>query len=44
MDAAFAEIAQTWGRLDFLVHAIAFSDKDKLKGDYVRHDARQLLP
>jgi len=36
MDAVFAEIAKTWGRLDFLVHAIAFSDREELKGDYVR--------
>jgi enoyl-[acyl-carrier protein] reductase I len=36
MDAVFAEIAQTWGKLDFLVHAIAFSDREELKGDYVR--------
>jgi enoyl-[acyl-carrier protein] reductase I len=36
MDAVFAEIARTWGKLDFLVHAIAFSDREELKGDYVR--------
>lgn len=36
MDAVFAEIAKTWGKLDFLVHAIAFSDREELKGDYVR--------
>ena len=36
MDAVFAEIAHTWGKLDFLVHAIAFSDREELKGDYVR--------
>jgi len=35
MDAVFAEIAQKWGGLDFVVHAIAFSDKDELKGGYV---------
>src|SRR5882762_9474141 len=29
IDAAFAAIAQTWGALDFVVHAIAFSDKDQ---------------
>src|SRR3954464_12614937 len=28
MDAIFAAVAQKWGALDFLVHAIAFSDKD----------------
>jgi enoyl-[acyl-carrier protein] reductase I len=35
LDAVFAEIARTWGSLDFLVHAIAFSDKDELTGRYV---------
>jgi enoyl-[acyl-carrier protein] reductase I len=35
MDAAFAEIASKWGKLDFLVHAIGFSDKNELRGKYV---------
>lgn len=35
MDAMFSEIEREWGQLDFLVHAIAFSDKNELKGDYV---------
>ncbi len=35
MDAAFAAIAETWDRLDFLVHAIGFSDKAELRGRYV---------
>ncbi len=35
IDAAFAEIEKSWGKLDFLVHAIAFSDKDELTGRYV---------
>jgi len=35
MEALFAEIEKRWGRLDFLVHAIAFADKDELKGRYV---------
>ena len=35
IDAAFAQIAQVWDRIDFVVHAIAFSDKDQLKGRYV---------
>jgi enoyl-[acyl-carrier protein] reductase I len=35
IDAAFAELAKVWDSLDFLVHAIAFSDKDQLKGRYV---------
>jgi enoyl-[acyl-carrier protein] reductase I len=35
MDATFAAIGQRWGRLDFLVHAIGFSDKEQLKGRYI---------
>lgn len=35
MDALFAEVEKQWGGLDFLVHAIAFSDKNELKGRYV---------
>ena len=35
MDAAFAEIEKRWGKLDFLVHAIGFSDKSELRGKYV---------
>ncbi len=35
LDAVFATLASEWGSLDFLVHAIAFSDKDQLKGRYV---------
>jgi len=35
MDALFAELKERWGRLDFLVHAIAFSDKNELDGRYV---------
>ena len=32
MDAAFAELEKRWGRLDFVVHAIAYSDKSELTG------------
>ncbi|WP_334148359.1 enoyl-ACP reductase FabI [Hyphomicrobium sp.] len=35
VDALFAELEKAWGRLDFLVHAIAFSDKNELDGRYV---------
>jgi enoyl-[acyl-carrier protein] reductase I len=35
IDATFAEIEKKWGKLDFLVHAIAFSNKDQLKGRYL---------
>ena len=35
MDAVFAEIEKLWGRLDFVVHCLAYSDKDQLDGRYV---------
>jgi enoyl-[acyl-carrier protein] reductase I len=35
VDATFDAIESSWGTLDFVVHAIAFSDKDELKGLYV---------
>ena len=35
LDAVFDNVAQKWGKIDFLVHAIAFSDKDELDGRYV---------
>ena len=34
VDAVFAEIGRTWGAMDFLVHAIAFSDKNQLTGRF----------
>lgn len=35
LDAAFAELGSVWDSLDFVVHAIAFSDREQLKGRYV---------
>ena len=35
LDAVFAQVEQAWGSLDFVVHAIAYSDKDQLDGRYV---------
>ncbi|KUJ85933.1 enoyl-ACP reductase [Ruegeria marisrubri] len=35
IDALFAELEKKWGRLDFVVHAIGFSDKNELRGRYV---------
>ena len=35
VDAVFKNVADRWGKLDFLVHAIAFSDKEELDGRYV---------
>lgn len=35
IEAVFSELEKKWGKLDFLVHAIAYSDKDELNGRYV---------
>ena len=35
LDSLFAEIEEKWGSLDFIVHAIAFSDRNELTGKYV---------
>lgn len=35
IDALFAEIEKAWGKIDFVVHAIGFSDKNELRGRYV---------
>ncbi|HET7411835.1 MAG TPA: enoyl-ACP reductase FabI [Pararhizobium sp.] len=35
IDGVFSSIGQRWGKIDFLVHAIAFSDKDELTGRYI---------
>ena len=35
MDAVFAEVGGRWGRLDFLVHAIGYADKQYLRGRYL---------
>lgn len=35
LDTVFKNIEEKWGRLDFVVHAIAFSDKDELTGRFV---------
>ena len=35
IDAVFKTLNEEWGKLDFLVHAIAYSDKDALKGRYI---------
>ncbi|HSE72944.1 MAG TPA: SDR family oxidoreductase, partial [Dongiaceae bacterium] len=46
LDGTFATVKQAWGSLDFVVHAIAFSDKEELKGKYVttsRANFRQTL-
>ncbi len=43
VDAVFETLRQKWGRLDFLVHAVAFSDKDELTGRYVETSRENFL-
>ncbi len=43
IDAVFAHLRETWGRLDFLVHAVAYSDKDELKGAYLNTTRENFL-
>ena len=40
IDALFAALEKKWGKLDFVVHAIGFSNKDELKGEYL-HTSRE---
>ncbi|MEX5729857.1 enoyl-[acyl-carrier protein] reductase I [Rhodovulum iodosum] len=35
LDAAFAKLEEAWGKLDFVVHAIAYSDKTELSGRFI---------
>ncbi len=35
MDDLFATLKEKWGKLDFVIHSIAFSDKEELKGRYI---------
>ena len=42
MDAAFAALKEKWGKIDFVVHAIAFSDKNELQGRYI--DTTKIIP
>ena len=45
IDAVFGEVRRLWGSLDFVVHCIAFSDKDELTGRYVdTSEAEPALP
>ncbi|MEM8770081.1 MAG: enoyl-ACP reductase [Pseudomonadota bacterium] len=41
MDKAFAAIKDKWGEIDFLVHSIAFTDKEALRGSFVENTTRQ---
>jgi enoyl-[acyl-carrier protein] reductase I len=39
LDTVFAELDRVWGKLDFLVHAIGFTDKEALRGRYLEVEA-----
>src|SRR3979411_2713134 len=39
IDAVFEVLREKWGKIDFVVHAIAFSDKDELDGRYLETSA-----
>ena len=39
MDETFRQLKEKWGTMDFLVHAIAFSNKDELEGRYINTTA-----
>src|SRR5688572_30469151 len=41
LDAVFDRLGTAWGGLDFLVHPIAFSDKNELKGSFIENTTRE---
>jgi len=43
IDALFADLESRWGQLDFVVHAIGFSDKGELRGRYVDTSRQNFL-
>src|SRR5437588_3030963 len=43
LDSVFDALGAHWGRLDFLVHAIAFSDKNELTGKYIETSRANFL-
>src|ERR1700685_658425 len=43
LDAVFVAVGERWGGLDFLVHAIAFSDRAELTGKYVQTSRENFL-
>jgi enoyl-[acyl-carrier protein] reductase I len=43
VDSVFRTLGERWGRIDFVVHAIAFSDKEELKGKYLATTRRNFL-
>jgi enoyl-[acyl-carrier protein] reductase I len=43
LDAVFAEVKKAWGKIDFVVHSIAYSDKNELAGAYVDTSLQNFL-
>ncbi|HEY2071020.1 MAG TPA: SDR family oxidoreductase [Rhizomicrobium sp.] len=43
LDAVFNTLRRTWDTIDFVVHAVAFSDRDELKGRYVNTSRKNFL-
>ena len=41
MDSTFATLKDKWGKIDFLVHAIAFAGKDQLAGSFIENTTRE---
>jgi enoyl-[acyl-carrier protein] reductase I len=41
LDAVFATLEKEWGKIDFLVHSIGFSDKNELRGSFVENTTRE---
>ncbi|MBL0849351.1 MAG: enoyl-[acyl-carrier-protein] reductase FabI [Candidatus Liberibacter ctenarytainae] len=43
IDNVFRNVEQRWGKIDFIVHAIAFSDKNELTGPYIKTSRENFL-
>ena len=43
LQMAFDQLSKTWGTLDFIVHSIAYSDKDELNGRYVDTTSKNFI-
>tara|TARA_B100000886_G_scaffold151326_1_gene102942 strand:- start:202 stop:993 length:792 start_codon:yes stop_codon:yes gene_type:complete len=43
LETVFNTIRENWGKIDFVVHAIAYSDKDELKGEYINTTRENFL-
>jgi enoyl-[acyl-carrier protein] reductase I len=41
LEAAFAEVQEKWGELDFLVHSIGFAGREGLKGSFIENTSRE---